>query len=53
VPGHLEWLWRDPQAPALLEVTIDTLANAYPKLAFGLPITEMEPLAQPIEMEST
>jgi acetolactate synthase I/II/III large subunit len=49
----LEWLWRDPQAPALLEVTIDTLANAYPKLAFGLPITEMEPLAQPIEMEST
>lgn len=49
----LEWLWSDPLAPALLEVTIDTLANAYPKMAFGLPITEMEPLAKPIAMEST
>lgn len=32
---------------------VDTYANAYPKIAFGRPITEMEPLATPIEMEST
>jgi acetolactate synthase-1/2/3 large subunit len=49
----LEWFWSDPLVPALLEVTIDTLANAYPKMAFGLPMTEMEPLAKPIAMEST
>ena len=49
----LRWLWTDPTEPALLEVTVDTFANAYPKVAFGRPITEMEPLATPIEMEST
>ena len=27
--------------------------NTYPKIAFGRPITEMEPFAQPIEMEGT
>lgn len=46
-------MWREPQQPYLLQVMIDTYANAYPKLAFGRPITEMEPLAKPIEMEST
>jgi acetolactate synthase-1/2/3 large subunit len=46
-------LWRNPQEPALLEVMVDTYANAYPKIAFGLPITEMEPFAKPVEMEST
>jgi acetolactate synthase-1/2/3 large subunit len=49
----LEWLWTDPQAPALLDVTIDVFANAYPKIAFGKPVSEMEPMAAPIEMEST
>jgi acetolactate synthase-1/2/3 large subunit len=29
------------------------MANAYPKIAFGHPITEMEPLATPIGLEST
>jgi acetolactate synthase-1/2/3 large subunit len=46
-------LWLDPNAPALLQVMVDTYANAYPKIAFGRPITEMEPFAKPIEMEST
>lgn len=48
----LAMLYSD-DAPALLEIMIDTNANAYPKLAFGKPITEMEPLAQPVGMEST
>ncbi len=56
-PGDVEealrWLWEDPEQPALLQVMVDTYANAYPKIAFGRPITDMEPLAQPIEMEST
>jgi acetolactate synthase-1/2/3 large subunit len=46
-------LWADPDAPALLDVIVDTYANAYPKLAFGRPITEMEPFAKPIAMEGT
>jgi acetolactate synthase-1/2/3 large subunit len=37
----------------LLEVSIPTLLNVYPKMAFGRPITEMEPFAKPIEMEGT
>jgi acetolactate synthase-1/2/3 large subunit len=49
----LRELWADPTAPGLLEVVIDTYANAYPKLAFGKPITEMEPFSKPIAMEGT
>ena len=47
------WLWQDPQQPVLLQVMIDTHVNCYPKLAFGHPITEMEPFAKPLEMEGT
>lgn len=50
-----EWLWSDtmyPQ-PKLLQVMIDPYTNTYPKIAFGRPITEMEPFAKPIEMEGT
>lgn len=43
----------DGEMPALLQVMIDTYTNAYPKLAFGRPITEMEPLAKPVDMEGT
>jgi acetolactate synthase-1/2/3 large subunit len=46
-------MWRDPDAPHLLEVSIDTAANAYPKIAFGYPISEMEPFVVPKGMEST
>jgi len=49
----LQWLWSTPNTPILLQVMIDTYANAYPKIAFGSPISEMEPFAKPTEMEST
>ena len=51
VKKALRWLWEDPSKPSLLEVKIDTYANAYPKIAFGKPMTEMEPYSLPIEME--
>jgi acetolactate synthase I/II/III large subunit len=57
VPAELQAglsaMWRDDTAPFLLQVMIDTHANAYPKIAFGLPMTEMEPFAKPLEMEGT
>jgi len=53
VRSALSWLWQDQAGPALLEVTIPMQANVYPKLAFGRPITEMEPDAKPTEMEGT
>jgi acetolactate synthase-1/2/3 large subunit len=53
IDDAVRWLWENPGQPALLQVTVDTYANAYPKIAFGRPITEMEPHAKPIEMEST
>jgi len=49
----LIWLFKDITKPQLLQVYIDTHTNAYPKLAFGRPITEMEPLAKPLDMEGT
>jgi len=53
IEAGLESLWEDPLLPFLLEVTISTAANAYPKMAFGRPISEMEPLAKPVAMEGT
>jgi acetolactate synthase I/II/III large subunit len=53
VADALAWLWKEPSEPALLEVGIPITANAYPKLAFGRSITEMEPDAKPLEMEGT
>ncbi len=53
IESGLQCLWDDPVAPALIDVTIDTFTNVYPKIAFGRPLTEMEPDAQPIAMEST
>ncbi|MEO6287394.1 MAG: thiamine pyrophosphate-binding protein [Dyadobacter sp.] len=51
----IEWFLTDDQElkPKLLQVIVDSYANAYPKIAFGKPLTEMEPFAQPIAMEST
>ncbi len=49
----LRWLMADPAEPSLIQVMVDTFANAYPKVAFGCPISEMEPFASPIDMEST
>jgi acetolactate synthase-1/2/3 large subunit len=53
IAGALHWLWQNPHEPQLLQVMIDTFANAYPKMAFGRPITEMEPFAKPLDMEGT
>ncbi|TSC97294.1 MAG: acetolactate synthase I/II/III large subunit [Candidatus Peregrinibacteria bacterium Greene1014_49] len=49
----LRWLWTDPAKPQLLQVMIDPQLNVYPKIAFGRPMTEMEPHAKPIEQEGT
>jgi acetolactate synthase-1/2/3 large subunit len=53
VQHALEKMWHDPQTTFLLQVIIDTFANVYPKIAFGRPMTEMEPFAKPVEMEGT
>lgn len=46
-------LWADPREPFLLQVMLGTLTNVYPKIAYGHPLTKMEPFVQPIEMEGT
>jgi len=51
VADALEWLRSTGMRPALLSVKIDTYANVYPKVAFGCPITEMEPFAKPREQQ--
>jgi acetolactate synthase-1/2/3 large subunit len=52
VEEALSWLLSEP-GPALLDVKISPEANTYPKIAFGRPITEMEPFATPVGMEAT
>ncbi len=49
----IKTMWDNPQEPFLLQVMIDPKANAYPKIAFGKPITEMEPHFTPLDMEGT
>ncbi|MBN1607159.1 MAG: thiamine pyrophosphate-binding protein [Polyangiaceae bacterium] len=51
LPRALAALWQDPSAPALLHVRVDRDVNVYPKIAFGHPFTEMEPLVAPAGME--
>lgn len=53
LPAALEKMWANPKDPFLLQVFIDISANAYPKIAFGHPMTEMEPFAKPLDMEGT
>ena len=50
-----DWIWNEQNVndPVLIQVMIDPHTNTYPKIAFGRPITEMEPMAKPIGMEST
>ena len=52
VEGAIAEMWAH-QGPYLLEVAIDLKANAYPKIAFGYPISEMEPFVAPKAMEAT
>jgi acetolactate synthase-1/2/3 large subunit len=47
------WNEENHDKPVLVQVMIDPYTNTYPKIAFGRPITEMEPFAKPIEMEGT
>ncbi|MEQ1799273.1 MAG: thiamine pyrophosphate-binding protein [Lacibacter sp.] len=49
----LQQMWQQPDKPFLLQVMIDMKTNVYPKIAFGKPITEMEPFFKPNEMEGT
>lgn len=49
----LEKMWKSSELPFLLQVMVDPFTNCYPKIAFGKPITEMEPFSKPIEMEGT
>jgi acetolactate synthase-1/2/3 large subunit len=53
LPEAFEKMWSNPKEPFLLQVSLDVSANAYPKIAFGHPMTEMEPFAKPLEMEGT
>ncbi len=50
--GAVAEMWATA-GPYLLEVAIDLAANAYPKIAFGYPISEMEPFVAPKAMEAT
>ncbi|HUC00690.1 MAG TPA: thiamine pyrophosphate-binding protein [Solirubrobacterales bacterium] len=52
VAGAVAEMWAT-EGPFLLEAAIDLNANAYPKIAFGHPISEMEPFVAPRAMEST
>ena len=49
----LKQLWKEPGKAFLLQVMIDPHTNVYPKMAYGSPITEMEPFAKPTQIEST
>jgi acetolactate synthase-1/2/3 large subunit len=52
VAGAVREMWA-ASGPYLLDVAIDIRANAYPKIAFGHPISEMEPFVAPSAMEAT
>ncbi|HRH35007.1 MAG TPA: thiamine pyrophosphate-binding protein, partial [Catalimonadaceae bacterium] len=53
IASGLSALWAEPEKPFLLQVMVDSYANAYPKIAFGKPMTEMEPDFKPLDMEGT
>ena len=55
IDDAVAWLWTEENKdkPQLLQVMVDPHTNTYPKIAFGKPITEMEPFSKPIEMEGT
>lgn len=52
VMGAVAGMWT-AEGPYLLDVAIDLHANVYPKIAFGHPISQMEPFAAPNAMEAT
>jgi acetolactate synthase-1/2/3 large subunit len=52
ITNGMNWL-NNREGPMLLEIAIDPHTNVYPKIAFGRPITEMEPFSKPLAMEGT
>ena len=53
IDAGTNWLWEKSDEPVLLQVMVSPNMNVYPKIAFGRPISEMEPFSQPISIEST
>ena len=53
IDAGTRWLWENSDEPVLLQVMVSPNMNVYPKIAFGRPISEMEPFSQPISIEST
>jgi acetolactate synthase-1/2/3 large subunit len=53
IEAGASWLWEKNDEPALLQVIVSPKMNVYPKIAFGKPISEMEPFSLPIGIEST
>jgi len=49
----LNEMWKNPHKAFLLQVMVDPHTNVYPKMAYGNPITEMEPFVKPTQIEST
>jgi len=47
------WLWEKNDEPVLLQVMVSAHMSVYPKIAYGRPISEMEPFAVPISIESS
>lgn len=47
----IKWMWNEENnnQPVLLQVMIDPHTNTYPKIAFGKPITEMEPFSEQLK----
>jgi len=43
VDGAIDWLWCDPEVPALLNVMIDPYTKVFPKTAYGRPLDDMDP----------
>lgn len=46
IDNGLVELFNDLNEPMLLNVKIDMLTNAFPKLAFGMPLSKMEPFTE-------
>lgn len=42
ISDALAKMWKNPNEPYLLEVSVDIHTNVYPKMLFGNPLTEME-----------
>ena len=45
----LQWMWKDPNEPILLQVMIDTFTNAFPKISFDEPNHKMIPIKDDYE----